>query len=126
MGVRQAGRQVETSELSCCLGKLTRQIAALARETSEKPNSDLLVDLRELERKMKLVLTLVSWMILGSSLHQYRASVFMAFQESRFEAEAEAAEEQDDQTVGQYHQSDASLQQRWDDQWQGDESTIMR
>ncbi|EKC99051.1 hypothetical protein A1Q2_06592 [Trichosporon asahii var. asahii CBS 8904] len=81
-----------------------KRIAALARETSEKPNSELLVDLRELERKMKLVLTL----------------------ESRFEAEAEAAEEQDDQTVGQYHQSDASLQQRWDDQWQGDESTIMR
>ena len=50
----------------------------------------------------------------------------MAFQESRFEAEAEAAEEQDDRTVDQYHQSDVSLQQRWDDQWEGEDSTIMR
>lgn len=54
----------------------------------------------------------------------------MAFQESRFEAEAEAeveaTEDPGDQTVEQHHRSDASLQQRWDEQWEGEESTIMR
>lgn len=39
------------------------QITALVRETVDKPNSKLLEELRELEKEMKLVYTMVSCLV---------------------------------------------------------------
>ncbi|WOO82231.1 DASH complex subunit dad3 [Vanrija pseudolonga] len=51
------------------LGDKIRRITALAKDAAENPNEGLLADLRELEKSMKLVITL------------YRTSVWMIIQE---------------------------------------------
>ena len=64
MGVCQIGRQDQAREYDLVNGVKLRsnrkQIANLARLTAESPNDQLLSDLRALEKKMGLVLTLVS------------------------------------------------------------------
>lgn len=59
MGVREIGRQDEKGNATRLGLRLTIQIASLARETAANPNEDMLVELRQLEQKMGLVLTLV-------------------------------------------------------------------
>ncbi|RXK40889.1 DASH complex subunit DAD3 [Tremella mesenterica] len=58
------------------LGDKIKRIANLAKLTAENPNEGLLTDLRALERKMGLVLTL------------FRASVWAVIMDSQAEAEA--------------------------------------
>ncbi|ORY31301.1 DASH complex subunit Dad3, partial [Naematelia encephala] len=54
-----------------------RRIANLARLTADSPNEDLLSELRVLEKKMGLVLTL------------YKASVYAVMMDSQAEAETQ-------------------------------------
>ncbi|CAK9780118.1 hypothetical protein CC85DRAFT_283688 [Cutaneotrichosporon oleaginosum] len=62
------------------LADKVKRITALVRQTLDKPNSRLLEELRELEKEMKLVLTM------------YRAAVYNVTQaEEMREAEREAA-----------------------------------
>ena len=61
VGVCKAGRQDETRRfINTLRASCSRQIATLARDTAISPNDSLLTELRQLEKKMGLVLTLVS------------------------------------------------------------------
>ncbi|KAL1412505.1 hypothetical protein Q8F55_000251 [Vanrija albida] len=70
------------------LGDKIRRITALAKDAAENPNERLLADLRELEKSMKLVITL------------YRTSVWMIIQEQDLnnQQEWEAEEDSHDRT----------------------------
>jgi DASH complex subunit DAD3 len=80
------------------------QIAGLAKLTSESPNESLLAELRELEKKMGLVLTLVSaWDDLPARAAlinlQFTASVWAVLMEHRQAAEDEEARAREQQAA---------------------------
>ncbi|GHJ85455.1 hypothetical protein NliqN6_1857 [Naganishia liquefaciens] len=63
------------------LARTIRRVDSFAKTTSTQPNDALLAELRSLERKMGLVLTL------------FKASVWAMITDTEAEAEAEAEEE---------------------------------
>ncbi|GFZ51410.1 hypothetical protein JCM24511_09172 [Saitozyma sp. JCM 24511] len=69
------------------LGDKVKRIAGLAKLTSESPNESLLAELRELEKKMGLVLTL------------FKASVWAVLMEHRQAAEDEEARAREQQAA---------------------------
>ncbi|KAL7422981.1 hypothetical protein Q5752_002279 [Cryptotrichosporon argae] len=88
------------------LGDKIKRITNLAKQTADEPNTGLEAELRALEPKMGLVLTL------------YKASVWGVIQESQAEAEmvaARAAAEEEARAAQHGHEGDYTYDASYDD-----------
>ncbi|ORX40785.1 DASH complex subunit Dad3-domain-containing protein [Kockovaella imperatae] len=78
-----------------------KRISNLAKETAETPNESLLTELRDLEKKMGLVLTL------------FKASVWTVVNDREAELAAKVAQEQAGRYQPQDYEEEDSLEQEW-------------
>ena len=107
--------------------ELVIKIASVARSTAEIPNEPLLAELRTLEKKMGLVLTLVNISFHNKYVDltmnfQFKASVWAVIVDSQ--AAAEAAEQalvaQEKPEVGQ-----GSFERQQGRYWEGDDNSVV-
>ena len=92
--------------------------------TAENPNESLLAELRLLEKKLGLVLTLVSYIVLNvtsNADYQFKSSVYKvmqdhdAAQEEAQQAELARQEREEMERDRQERSYQRSYQERWDD-----------